>query len=97
MEEQPILDYDFNSGDFAIAVGVNNSVRVKILGSIYLNNYKYYVITGPKDELLSAGWDGHILDSSKWDFPNGWLVDIADPDELELCSRYSHLRLIKGN
>jgi len=95
--EQLILDYDFSPGEFAIAVGFNNSVRVKILGSIYLDNYKYYIITGPKDELISAGWDGKFLDDTKWDFPIGWMVDIADPDELELCSRHSHLRLIKGD
>ncbi len=94
---ESILDYYFEPGDFALFVGINKEgeeahVRVKILGTIMENGDKYYVIAGPRSLLEELG--GDILDEDVSDIPTGWAQSIADPDELELCKRNSHLRLV---
>lgn len=92
----PILDYYFEPGDFAMFVGIQEDqevrIRIKILGSIMENGDKYYVIAGPREQLEAIG--GDILDEDASDIPTGWAQSIADPDELELCTRRGHLRLV---
>jgi len=89
-----ILDYYFDCGDFAMLVTGNLPVRVKIVGTQVYRNDKYYIVAGLKEQMIQAGWTETPKEFRSVEAPTGWVVDVADPDELELCPRASHLCLI---
>jgi len=89
-----ILDYYFDCGDFAMLVTGEMPVRVKIIGTQIFLGDKYYIVAGFKEQMVQAGWEGTPKELRSVEAPTGWVVDVADPDELELCPRAAHLSLI---
>lgn len=93
---EPILDYQFECGEFATFNTVHGNMRVRIVGHKWISNEKYYEIAGDQLEMQKLQVDP-LPDwfHGQTDLPTGWTSILAEPDELDLPQ--SPLLLVVNN
>ena len=96
---KPIVDFMFNSGDFADFIkvdsdGQDSRHRVKILRREAETYEVWYLVSAPTEALERAGLETFKDIDNLYHIPNHWSLSIVDADELESTEFQSFIKIV---